>query len=83
MHERYKRRVYRQGSGQERVSDERLKVFNADESLSMAEAGCSAVQLDFWEMEGKALTFSGAGQRSYHPASHCMEALHSHRNRAG
>jgi hypothetical protein len=53
MHERYKRRVYRQGSGQERVSDERLKVFNADESLSMAEAvvtalyglQCSAVRL--------------------------------------
>jgi hypothetical protein len=53
MDGRYKRRVYRQDSGQERVSDERLKVSNADEPLSMAEAvvialyglQCTAVRL--------------------------------------
>jgi hypothetical protein len=31
MHGRYKRRVYRQDFGQQKVSDERLRVFNADE----------------------------------------------------
>lgn len=90
MHGRYKLRVYRQGSGQERISVERLRVFNADESLPMAEAvvkalygsQCSAIRL-LENGGGKAMTFSGAGQRSYHPASKYMEALHSHRNRAG